>query len=130
MTQKQNEIIEAYFLSGLYVTIDSLTDLCKKVMVVEKKAITRNEYRNLPMDFPRNWEPLIYFDATPDKDYVLRLLRAHLENCIEGVWGGTNQELVNTMNELQGQRKRLLDDAIFILERSKIRKEIENGKKD
>lgn len=69
-------------------------------------------------------QPVIHsagtIDETPDGEYVLRILRAHLENCncrweVGGLCGGIHK-LYDTMNRHQDERARLLERAIGILE--------------
>jgi len=63
-------------------------------------------------------EPIIYVDATPDKDYPLRILRAYRENC-NCKWESTEQNphpLLVEMNKANDKRAQLLDNAIKILE--------------
>jgi len=83
---------------------------------MKKDAITVNEFRQEPLETPRNWEPLAYVDSTPDENYVFRILEAHLENC-KVRWVGTNSELVQMMNETCEKREQLLKQAIEILKR-------------
>ena len=81
------------------------------------EAITSNQHRGLPTGLLSDWEPLCYVDATPNDGYVLRILRAHRINCL-AKWGGTPSEVLEKMNEWQDERRKLLDAAIKILERS------------
>lgn len=95
--------------------VSEVAAVVKRSTPTEKDAITTNEYRKEPLHSPRNWEPLTYIDATPNKGYVLRILRSHLQNC-KARWGGTHNELVEAMNRMQEQREQLLKDAIAKLE--------------
>ena len=69
------------------------------------------------MEIPKlETELLLNVDATPDKNYVLRILQAHRQNCnckyeVHGLSEGETK-LWDTMNELQDQRIKLLDEAI------------------
>jgi hypothetical protein len=77
-----------------------------------KGAITTNQYRKDSIPHPpAGWEPLTYVDATPDKDYVLRILRSHLENS-KARWGGSPSEILDRMNEWQDERRKLIEAAI------------------
>ena len=65
-------------------------------------------------------QPILYIDETPDRDYVLRILRAYRENC-NCRWSDTTEgtetenPLLKMMNEHCEQRAKLLDKAIQIL---------------
>ena len=66
-------------------------------------------------------EPLVHVDATPDKEYPLRILRAHRQNCDCNWTDNTAGEepmnpLLKTMNEHNKQRAEILDMAIRKLE--------------
>lgn len=68
------------------------------------------------MDLPPK-EYLTHVDATPDRDYPLRILRAHRANC-DCFWKADPPSvLYDVMNEHQRQRAQLLDEAIKILEK-------------
>lgn len=59
---------------------------------------------------------IIHIDATPDDEYVLRILRAYRANC-NCKWAGSGPSLlVDFMNDCTDKRAKLLDEAIFILE--------------
>jgi hypothetical protein len=89
-----------------------MIELEKKEVQKQRDAVTVNELREeLPLRLPHKWEPLAYVDASPDDGYVLRILKAHLANCLAR-WEGTNMELVKTMNEAQEKREQLLKGAI------------------
>ena len=77
-----------------------------------KAAITVNQYRKdqLPAP-PAGWEPLCYVDATPDEDYVLRILKAHRDNC-RAKWAGTPNRVLAQLNQWQEERYVLLNKAI------------------
>ena len=77
----------------------------------------------LSLDYAKDTkEPLKLIDATPDKYYPLRILRAYRESC-NYRWGdGTGalnvtNPLFHLMNEHCVERARILDSAIDILER-------------
>lgn len=65
-------------------------------------------------------QPILYVDETPDRNYVLRILRAYRENC-NCQWSDTTEgtetenPLLKMMNEHCEQRALLLDKAIAIL---------------
>lgn len=66
-------------------------------------------------------EALMHVDCTPDKDYPLRILRAHRENC-NVRWASTTEEgveetnpLLLKMNQDCAERAKLLGKAIAIL---------------
>ena len=69
------------------------------------------------MGFPKSKpEPLLHVDATPDKNYALRILQAYRENCnckyeVHGLSKGETK-LWDLMNELQDKRAKFLDEAI------------------
>ena len=74
------------------------------------------------MKFPKlKPEPLMNVDATPDKNYALRILQAHRQNCnckyeVHGL--SKNETLLwDKMNEMQDQRAEILDKAIKKLTR-------------
>ena len=66
-------------------------------------------------------EPILYVDCTPNKDYPVRILRAHLQNC-QCMWadnvGGeeTKNPLLVMMNNHNRKRAGFLEKAIKILE--------------
>lgn len=71
---------------------------------------------------PITQQPIICVDATPDADYVLRILRAYRENCncrCEGMGALHTCELCEVMNQAQEERARLLDFAIDVLQSAK-----------
>ena len=64
---------------------------------------------------------ILHVDATPDKDYPLRILKAYRENC-NCRWSETfypdletTNPVLALMNQHQEQRAKLLDEAIKIL---------------
>jgi len=65
------------------------------------------------MDLPEiNKQPLLHVDATPDDNYVLRILQAYRANC-DCVWVSEPENLlVQEMNRLQKLRAEKLDLAI------------------
>lgn len=70
--------------------------------------------------YPMSRQPVLSIDATPDKDYVIRILKAYRSNCdckfssTSACCRGT--PLISEMNKLQEDRAKLLDKAIKILE--------------
>jgi hypothetical protein len=77
---------------------------------MKKEAITLPEFRS--KETGEKWEPLHYVDSTPDENYVLRILRAHLANC-ESVWiAEPESPLIDAMNEANEKRAELLRKAI------------------
>lgn len=63
--------------------------------------------------------PIIHVDATPDKNYPLRILRAYRENC-NCIWtSDTDNPLIDQMNKDCRQRAVLLDSAIAVLEKER-----------
>lgn len=65
-------------------------------------------------------QAILHIDATPDEDYILRILESYRENCdclICDTDG--NNIVVRMMNMYQSQRADLLDIAIDILKKSK-----------
>ena len=69
---------------------------------------------------PVNGQPVQHIDATPDKNYPLRILQAYRQNC-ECQWTDTTNgdgainPLFKIMNETCDKRAKLLDGAISIL---------------
>lgn len=62
---------------------------------------------------------IIYIDATPDENYVLRILRAYRQDCNIHSSIGINDEqdsFTKMLNEMQDKRKIILDKAIEIFE--------------
>lgn len=69
-------------------------------------------------------QPLPHVDATPDADYVLRILRAHRQNAscqwvLDGDWSPGERRVYEIMNEHCEQRVKLLDEAIAVLEKKR-----------
>jgi len=68
-------------------------------------------------------EPLLHVDCTPDKEYPIRILQAHLGNC-QCMWsdntGGeeTKNPLLVMMNDHNRQRAEILERAIALLQES------------
>ena len=64
-----------------------------------------------------NREPILHVDATPNKEYLLRILRTYRDNC--GIkWYSRTDELepiLLEMNKIQDKRAEILDKAIKIL---------------
>lgn len=63
-------------------------------------------------------EPIRHINATPDKEYPLRILKAYRENCNCRWAGDLDNPLIKTMNEMNDERAKLLDNAIEILEKA------------
>ncbi len=67
-----------------------------------------------------NQKPFI-LDMTPDEDLPLRILKAYRQDC-NSKWAisgdGTSSEIYDLMNDTQDQRASILDEAIYVLERS------------
>ena len=64
---------------------------------------------------PLTQEPIIHIDATPDDGYVLRILRAYLENT-KCKWESNKPDLIlDSMNEDCDKRAALLKRAIRAL---------------
>ena len=61
-------------------------------------------------------EPLLNVDGTPDRDYPLRILRAHRENCNCKWISDKSNPLLDVMNDDCDRRAKILDHAICILE--------------
>ena len=72
-------------------------------------------------DFKLIPEPIHHVDATPDKQYPLRILRAYRENCNSKIAtssdGSCDNPLFQYMNECSEERAKILDEAIQILEK-------------
>lgn len=76
-----------------------------------KDAITMDEFRNVKTG--EKWEALAYVQANPDEGYVLRILKAHLENAESGRWvADPPSPVVDMMNQWQEDRAKLLRKAI------------------
>jgi negative regulator of replication initiation len=69
-------------------------------------------------------QAIIHVDATPDKEYPLRILRAYRENCNVKWATSTDPDAVPitplfvAMNQAQDKRAAILDWAIAVLERA------------
>ncbi len=63
-------------------------------------------------------EAILHVDSTPDKEYPLRILKIHRENCNMKYITETPSEIWEVMNEYQDERAKILDKAIAILEES------------
>ena len=62
-------------------------------------------------------EVILGIDATPDKEYPLRILRAYRENC-NCKWVTDKPDLLfDKMNKDCDKRVKILDEAIGVLER-------------
>jgi len=62
-----------------------------------------------------------YIDATPDKNYPLRILQTYRDNCnckwASNTDGSTDNPLYIAMNKMQDERAELLDRAIEKLQK-------------
>ena len=66
---------------------------------------------------PINGQAVLYIDATPDKDYPLRILQAYRQDCncqwAENTTGGEpTNPLLKVMNDQNNKRAKVLDKAI------------------
>lgn len=79
----------------------------------------KNELNTKLSKFPEiNREPITHIDATPDKDYPLRILRTYRDNCSMKWYSDTDERLSPIfieMNIIQDKRAQILDKAIKIL---------------
>ena len=66
---------------------------------------------------PVSKEYLTHVDATPDRGYPLRILRAHRQNCDCHWIVDPPNPFYDLMNEHPKQRAKILDEAIAILEK-------------
>ena len=62
-------------------------------------------------------EPMILIDATPNKDYPLRVLKAYRENCNCKWTSNPDNPAIKQRNEDNDKRAVLLDKAINTLKR-------------
>lgn len=62
--------------------------------------------------------PINFVDATPDKDYALRILKSYRDNCDCKFIMNNPTPLIEEMNRLQDERAKILDKAIEILEKN------------
>jgi hypothetical protein len=70
------------------------------------------------MDLPSiSKEYLTHVDATPNREYPLRILRAYRQNCDCKWVGDPNNPIYELMNQRNDQRAKILDEAIAILEK-------------
>jgi tRNA nucleotidyltransferase/poly(A) polymerase len=72
-------------------------------------------------------KPVMNVDATPDREYPLRILRAYRENCnVRFADTSTGEEpkspMLKMMNKLCDERAKILDEAIEILEKYMLNK--------
>ena len=65
---------------------------------------------------PMSRELIQNVDATPDENYVMRILKAHLGNAMSRYEAVPPSPFWDKMNELQSQRQALLEEAIARLE--------------
>jgi hypothetical protein len=65
-------------------------------------------------------KPILYVDATPDRDYPLRILRAYREDCnVKWETRGKPNPILDLMNADCDKRAKILNAAIKILEQHK-----------
>lgn len=64
-----------------------------------------------------NKQSIMHIDATPDKEYVLRILKAYRENCDCKWTSNLDNKVIEETNKMQDKRAKLLDQAIEILEK-------------
>ena len=67
-----------------------------------------------------NTQPIFHVNATPDEEYVLRILKVYRENCNCKWFSNLDNKLIEGMNKIQDQRAKLLDKAIKILEKKNV----------
>jgi len=68
------------------------------------------------MDLPQiSHEYLTYVDATPDRQYPLRILKAHRHNCDCKWVAHPPSPIYDLVNQSNDQRAKILDEAIEIL---------------
>lgn len=60
-------------------------------------------------------EPLLWIDSTPDPQYPIRILEAHLMNCRGKLFADPPSQLVDMMNRLQEERAVILEGALDTL---------------
>lgn len=65
---------------------------------------------------PITQEAILGVDGTPNREYPLRILRAHRENCNCKWVSDSPNPLFDVMNEMCDQRAKILDAAIKVLE--------------
>lgn len=65
--------------------------------------------------------PVLFVDNTPNEDLPLRILRAYREDCNCQWRADPPNALVDMMNEHCQQRAAILDKAIAVLERDKMK---------
>ena len=102
---------------------DELGDLIEEhpIGCAPLRGIGRQPDRMLGGDLIK--QPLTHVNATPDKEYPLRILKAFRENCnckYSSSTDGSEEGLspfLKEMNKLQDKRAKILDDAIAILSR-------------
>jgi len=72
-------------------------------------------------DYKLSQQPILTIDSTPDKEYVLRILKAYRENCNCKFCSNTDGDVSELnpvfalMNEHNDERAKLLDDAIRVV---------------
>ena len=62
-------------------------------------------------------QPINHIDGTPDKGYVLRILKSYRMNCDCRWVSSKPNEIIDFMNTCQDERAKLLDEAIGILDK-------------
>lgn len=62
-------------------------------------------------------QPIRLVNSFPDKDYPLRILRSYRENCNCRWTSNFDDPFIESLNEMNDKRAKLLDGAIEILER-------------
>mgnify|MGYP001558677985 CR=1 FL=1 len=62
-------------------------------------------------------EALLHIDATPDKEYPIRILKAHRFYCDMRWHADPPSAFCDEINRLQDERAKILDRAIAVLER-------------
>ena len=69
---------------------------------------------------PVTQEAILGVDGIPDRDYPLRILRAHRENCNCKWVKDSLDPLLDVMNAMCDERAKILDDAIRVLEQHNV----------
>ena len=113
MDKEVKNILRKYFRGG--VNFDDLqSELFKANCIIYQSELP-----------PINGQAIQHVDATPNKDYPLRILRAYRQDCdclqTENMDSGeVINPLLKAMNANNGKRAKLLDKAIAILSRNAI----------
>ena len=91
-----------------------------KIAKTKRKGVTRVGSNALVMPLPPlTNKPLMQVDATPDKNYPLRILRTYWHNA-KSKWvqvSGKPVPIMEAMNKMQDERAAILWRAIKILEK-------------